>query len=143
MESSNFNQEIEFPHAGYRPSRNHSFLVASLILGLLSILTCSTLVGGLICGSLGILFAILSREKDAKLKGTAVGGIFTSVIGLLLTIGLYSFIIYAIFSDGDLHDRLNKTYEQLYGVTIEDMLQGEMPEISPYAPISPNADDTL
>lgn len=133
METPTYEGQQDFPHSDYVPARNNGFMIASLIMGIFAILTSSTLIGGLICGGLGILFAILSCGNDQKFTGTALGGIVTSIIGLIFSFSIFAMAFYIIFSDGELHDRFNETYEQLYGVTIEEMLNGETPSMSPYS----------
>lgn len=123
MEESAHNPNPGFEHYGYVPARNNSFMIASLIMGILSIITFYSLIGGLIFGGLGILFAILSKGNDRQLSGTAVGGLITSIAGLAFTVILYGFAFFIIFSDGPLHDSFNEIYKDTYGVTIEEYME--------------------
>ncbi len=59
--------------------------LASLVMGILGIVTSCCCYGGLIFGSLGILFALLSRTED-KLEGYAFAGLVTSLIAIVLVI---------------------------------------------------------
>ena len=64
--------------------KSSGLAVASLVLGILSILMAATLLIPLICGPLAILFGILSRKGDDKLSGLATAGIICGVVGLVL-----------------------------------------------------------
>ena len=137
MEPSSFEPGTEFPHHQYHQIRRNGFMIASLLMGLAAILTFCTLFGGLIFGSLGILFAILSKGNDSKLSGTAIGGMISSISGLVLTLLVYGCAIYIMLVPGELHDEFNEICKQRYGITIEDLLDGKMPEdMTPYSPYS-------
>ena len=66
-----------------QPQRQSSMALASLIMGIIGIVTSCCCYGGLIFGSLGILFALLSKAGDT-MEGYARAGLITSVIGLFL-----------------------------------------------------------
>ena len=71
-------------NSGYKqPQRQSSMALASLIMGIIGIVTSCCCYGGLIFGSLGILFALLSKAGDT-MEGYARAGLITSVIGLFL-----------------------------------------------------------
>ncbi|ADL04910.1 DUF4190 domain-containing protein [Lacrimispora saccharolytica] len=59
--------------------------LASLVMGILGIITSCCCCGGLIFGSLGILFALLSRTED-RLEGYAKAGLITSAIAMVLVV---------------------------------------------------------
>lgn len=66
-----------------QPQRQSSMALASLIMGIIGIVTSCCCYGGVIFGSLGILFALLSKTGDT-MEGYAKAGLITSVIGLFL-----------------------------------------------------------
>jgi hypothetical protein len=74
--------------AGYkqpeRPAQNNMAL-ASLVMGILGIITSCCCYGGLIFGSLGILFALLSKTED-RFEGYAKAGLITSSIAFVLVV---------------------------------------------------------
>lgn len=67
-----------------RQNRGQDFAVASLILGILSILLLITIIFPLILGILAIVFGVLSLKNQKK--GLALAGIVTGAIGLVLAI---------------------------------------------------------
>jgi hypothetical protein len=73
------------------PPRN-GFGIAALVLGLLALVLCWTIVGGVILGILAVVFGLLGRARakrgEATNGGLSVAGIVLGIIGLLAAIGL-------------------------------------------------------
>ena len=80
-------------------NKKPALATASLILGIVSLFP--FFFGGttVICGALGITFALLSRGA-LNLSKTAKTGLILSIIGTLLSIGIIIFTYYMIFSSG-------------------------------------------
>ena len=72
---------------------------ASLVLGILSIVSFMTIVFPFLFGIIGLILGIVSRSKSNKAGfppvGTATGGIVCSVIGLVLVAFMVFLIIFA------------------------------------------------
>jgi hypothetical protein len=66
------------------PSQS-SMALASLVMGILGIITSCCCYGGVIFGSLGILFALLSRTED-RFESYAKAGLITSSIAFVLVV---------------------------------------------------------
>ena len=66
-----------------QPQKQSSMALASLIMGIIGIVTSCCCYGGVIFGSLGILFALLSKMGDT-MEGYAKAGLITSIIALFL-----------------------------------------------------------
>ena len=66
-----------------QPQKQSSMALASLIMGIIGIDTSCCCYGGVIFGSLGILFALLSKMGDT-MEGYAKAGLITSIIALFL-----------------------------------------------------------
>ena len=79
---------------GDRPVRN-GLGTAALVLGILAILTCWTVVGGIVFGVLGLVFGLIGRSRGRRAEatngGAALAGAITGAIGLLLSIALITF----------------------------------------------------
>jgi len=73
-------------------STNNDFGIASLILGILSLILFFTMLPSLILGILGIIFGVIQRKRH-KTKW-ALTGIILSVLGIILSL----VIIWAILS---------------------------------------------
>ena len=66
-----------------QPQKQSSMALASLIMGIIGIVPSCCCYGGVIFGSLGILFALLSKMGDT-MEGYAKAGLITSIIALFL-----------------------------------------------------------
>lgn len=62
-----------------------SMALASMIMGILGILTSCCCYGGMIFGGLGITFALLSNT-EGRFKGYGLAGLITSIIALVLAV---------------------------------------------------------
>lgn len=77
-------------YGSYRPPKKNNMALASLIMGVLSILLCCCGGFGIILGAVGIVLAILSRgrepmETNAKVGiGLSIGGIVLGIVVLVL-----------------------------------------------------------
>lgn len=85
-------QETNYTVTEYQPASSqetkqppNAMAAASLVMGILALVTCCCCYGGMIFGGLGILFALLSRG-DGSLEGQAKAGMILSIIGLILGI---------------------------------------------------------
>ncbi len=70
----------------------NGFGIAALVLGLLALVLCWTVVGGIVFGILAVIFGLLGRARakrgEANNGGMSVAGAVLGIIGLLLAIGL-------------------------------------------------------
>lgn len=66
-------------------SRNRGFAIASMILGIFSILCCCFTYIGLIIGVLSIVFAVVSRVRMGYFDGMAIAGLVLGIIGVVFS----------------------------------------------------------
>ena len=121
----------QFPHYGYKPARNNSFMILSLCLGILSIATCSFCFFSLPAAGLSILFALLSRGSDKKLQVMPKAGIIISLLGILFSVVITVSAVYLVFTDPTYQAQLNSMCEQMYGQSFDDMMQEINPGYQP------------
>ncbi|MGH3670426.1 MAG: DUF4190 domain-containing protein, partial [Pseudonocardiaceae bacterium] len=73
----------------------NGFGIAALVLGLLALVLCWTIIGGIVLGLLALLFGAFGRARagrgEATNGGMAIAGLVLGVLGLLLGIGLFAF----------------------------------------------------
>lgn len=74
--------------------REDNMALASLIMGIIGIVTSCCCFGGVIFGILGIVFAVLSRN-EGRFEGNSLAGLITSIIAVVLTM-LLSFFYFGI-----------------------------------------------
>jgi len=72
--------------------RRNGFGVAALVLGILALLSCWTVIGGILLGLLAIVFGVLGRGRakrgEADNGGLAVAGAVLGLLGLLASVAL-------------------------------------------------------
>lgn len=81
------------PGYGYPPAEpqgGSGFGIASLILGIISILLFWLTILDLVPIILGIILGIVGRGRNRRGRGLALAGIITSVIALLIVIGVFA-----------------------------------------------------
>lgn len=77
------------PGYGMPPSQPRNGLgTAALVLGVIGIVTCWTVVGGILLGVLAIVFGAIGRNRakrgEATNGGVATGGLVTGIVGLVV-----------------------------------------------------------
>lgn len=86
-----------------QPQRQSNMALASLVMGILGIVTSCCCFGGMIFGGLGILFALLSRLSD-RYEGYAKAGLITSIVAVVLAftagIAVTVYYIVSLFETG-------------------------------------------
>lgn len=106
--------------------RRNPFTIASMILGICSLLTICTAVLPLPLGALGILFAILSYRKGRRMDAMAVTGLATSCVSLVFSAVMYGAVFSAMpnmLRDPEYRDMLNRYSESMYGESYDDLFE--------------------
>lgn len=71
--------------------RSRGWSVASLVLGILSILCCCAPIAGVIMGALSITFAVISRISLGYFDGLSIAGLITSIFGIIFGVSVIIF----------------------------------------------------
>lgn len=74
-----YNQAYQYPQFEEQPESGRNFAIASLILSIVSFFCC-----GPICSILGIVFGVISKQRQKENNGMATAGIIISIIALVL-----------------------------------------------------------
>ena len=81
----------------YRNKRSAGFSTASLVLGILSLVTCCCIYSALSFGALAIIFALLSRGGEMTMDTRGLTGLGLGIAGLVLGIVIFIFMfIYTV-----------------------------------------------
>lgn len=107
-------------------TRRNPFTVASLILGICSLVSVCTAILPLPLGALGILFAILSYRKGQRMDIMAIAGITTSCVGLAFSVLIYGMVFAmmpSMLRDPEYRDMLNRYSESMYGESYDDLFE--------------------
>ena len=107
-------------------TRKNPFSKASLIMGIIALLTIATGVLPLVFGALGILFAILSHRKGKPLTTSALWGAVTSTIGVSIAIVMFVVTIImlpTLLKDPAYREQINTFSQSIYGVPFDQVLE--------------------
>lgn len=85
-------RELPQRTGGYEKRAANGLAVASLVMGILGIIT-SFFIVGIIFAGIGITLALLSRG-DSSMHGVAIGGLVCSIIAVLIAIASFAVIIF-------------------------------------------------
>lgn len=105
---------MENPFYGQQERRRRSgkMEAASFFLGIVAVTTPCLVYTTLICGSLGILFALLSRGGELTLTPRARAGLIMGLAGLAI---LLIMIVYTIVVANICYGGLEEMMRQMYG----------------------------
>lgn len=107
-------------------TRRNPFTIASLVLGICSLLTICTAILPLPLGALGIIFAILSYRKGRHMDAMAITGIATSCVGLFFSLFMFGItfaMMPSMLRDQEYRDMLNRYSESVYGQSYDDLFE--------------------
>ena len=69
------------------PRESNNYAVASLILGIISVVLCCCCPPAIIVtAALAIVFAIIARKKEGRMNGQAIGGLICGIVSLVLSL---------------------------------------------------------
>lgn len=124
----NYNQQYQSGNSIYPPPQKaNAFAIASLVLGILALVTLCTIYLPIILGSLSIIFAILSKGNQRSISGFSCAGIITSVSGIVFSIITIVTTIALLYSNPDFYqeykNEMNRILSQQYGMTYDEMIE--------------------
>ena len=113
----------------HAPNRGNGFATASLVMGILAVLSVftMTIIPPMILGGLSIILGLLSRGDTRYPSTSALVGIITSSGAIVINIVVSIFAVSLIFSNPETTqmywDTMNETYEQTLGITFDELLE--------------------
>lgn len=116
------NQGYQSNRYQYATKQQNTFKMLSLVFGLLAFFSCMFVVTTFIFGGLSVIFAILSKTSTERFSSSAIGGIASSIAGMVcvFVLMIYSYIL---ITTPEYREILNKTYEQMYGQSFDELLE--------------------
>ena len=106
----------------------NAFAKASMTIGgiaLVSVFT-FTIFPAIILGSLALILALLSRGAELTFHKTAKSGILLSVLAIVVNVALVGGTCMLMLGDTPYHEQLNETYEEMFGISYDEILEGVM-----------------
>lgn len=110
-ETFNYTPQPELP----QKDPGHGLAIASLVLGILSILSCCCVYLAVILGVVGIVLAIISKSKSlaGKMETMATVGMILSILGVVIAVGMI--IWSAAFAQSPAYQEIMNQYMDMYG----------------------------
>lgn len=106
----------------------NAFAKASLTIGAIALVSVFTftIFPAIILGSLALILALLSRGAELEFHKTAKNGILMSVLAMVINVVLVGGTCFLILGDTSIHDEINTTYEEMFGMSYDEILEGIM-----------------
>lgn len=107
----------------FNNKRSQEMETASLVLGIIAIVSCTCLNVSIICGSLSMLFALLSKGGASSMSSRAMFCFVLGLVSVLITICFYTvLIVYMLHEYGSLSGILN-AYSDMIGIDYNDLIE--------------------
>lgn len=107
----------------FNNKRSQGMETASLVLGIIAIASCTCLNVSIICGSLSMLFALLSKGGASSMSSRAMFCFVLGLVSVLITICFYTAsIVYMLHEYGSLSGILN-AYSDMTGIDYNDLIE--------------------
>ena len=99
---------------GMQQKPNLGFSIASMVLGIFSIVCCCITYAALITSILAIVFSVVAKIKNERFDGMAIAGLVCGIIGCVLAAS--DIILSAVFSE--YLAELEKELKAMYGTSV-------------------------
>ena len=107
----------------FNNKRSQEMETASLVLGIIAIASCTCLYVSIICGSLSMLFALLSKGGASSMSSRAMFCFVLGLVSVLISICFYTvLIVYMLHEYGSLSGILN-AYSDMTGIDYNDLIE--------------------
>lgn len=107
----------------FNNKRSQEMETASLVLGIIAIASCTCLNVSIICGSLSMLFALLSKGGASSMSSRVMFCFVLGLVSVLISICFYTvLIVYMLHEYGSLSGILN-AYSDMIGIDYNDLIE--------------------
>ena len=107
----------------FNNKRSQEMETASLVLEIIAIASCTCLNVSIICGSLSMLFALLSKGGASSMSSRAMFCFVLGLVSVLISICFYTvLIVYMLHEYGSLSGILN-AYSDMSGIDYNDLIE--------------------
>ena len=107
----------------FNNKRSQEMETASLVLGIIAIASCTCLNVSIICGSLSMLCALLSKGGASSMSSRAMFCFVLGLVSVLISICFYTvLIVYMLHEYGSLSGILN-AYSDMTGIDYNDLIE--------------------
>ncbi len=116
----NYNQPYQQPP---RIIRLNLFEAASLVCGIIALVSCTCFYGSYILGALAILFALLSRGGQMKMSSKAKLGLILGIISIILTTVVTVAAFVWAFNEYGSMEGIIQEFCNMYGYDYEEFMK--------------------
>ena len=107
----------------YNPDRGrHSFEIASLVMGVMSLILLCTGILSIPAGAMGVLFSILSKKGKNPLSAMARTAMILSLIGMISGAFITVYAVYTVMTDPSVIEEVKQMYAR-YGMEVPDYFE--------------------
>lgn len=126
MDNNQYNQYNQYQNQsvtpqGDIPASGNGFATASLVLAIISVISSCCFYLSIPLAALSILFALLSKRGEMHLRGRAMTGMITGIVGLVISALLVIMAVASLFVYGtdSVRDQMKGYMEYYYGDTYD------------------------
>lgn len=99
---------------GNEAKKSTAFSVASLVLGILSIVCCCLFPVAGVCAVLAVVFAFISRSRLGQMDGMSIAGLVCGIVGLAIVAYLiYTTVTAPGMSDAEMEEFMKQYMEMI------------------------------
>ena len=102
--------------------------VAALVLSIIAIASCSCIYVSIICGSLAMIFALLSKGGATSMSSMAMTSFWIAFAAVVITLIIYIGSFAAMLHEYGSIEGILKEYQNLTGIDYNELLQQMIPQ---------------
>lgn len=112
-----------FGNNNFYNKRSHNMEVAALVLSIIAIASCSCIYVSIICGSLAMIFALLSKGGATSMSSMAMTSFWIAFAAVVITLIIYIGSFAAMLHEYGSIEGILKEYQNLTGIDYSELLQ--------------------
>ena len=111
------------PNNNFYNKRSRNMEVAALVLSIIAIASCSCIYVSIICGSLAMIFALLSKGGATSMSSMAMTSFWIAFAAVVITLIIYIGSFAAMLHEYGSIEGILKEYQNLTGIDYNELLQ--------------------
>ena len=111
------------PNNNFYNKRSRNMEVAALVLSIIAIASCSCIYVSIICGSLAMIFALLSKGGATSMSSMAMTSFWIAFAAVVITLIIYIGSFAAMLHEYGSIEGILKEYQNLTGIDYNELLK--------------------
>lgn len=130
---SDDNSNQSYNNYSYQPNQNQyqrgpnkrstAMETAALVLGIISVSTCSCIYLSIACGALSVIMALLSKGGANSISERAKIGLILGVAGMIITVIFYASAFVVVMNEYGSIDNVMKAFADMNGMSYEELME--------------------